>query len=99
MAPRLELQALLLGFCPNVYHQAPPKTGMQYPCILYFRDDEQVEHADNSKYKWRKRYQVTVIDRDPDSLIPDQIGSLPFCSFNRHYKADQLNHDVYQLFF
>lgn len=99
MAPRLELQALLLGFCPNVYHQAPPQNLMQYPCILYFRDDEDVEHADNLQYRWRQRYQVTVIDQDPDSPLRAQVRSLPFCSFDRHYKADQLNHDVYQLFF
>ena len=101
MAPRLELQALLEGLLGsrNVYHQPPPQTTMQYPCIVYFRDDEVVEHADNFPYHRRKRYQVTVIDRNPDSLIPDKIGSLPLCSFERHFKADQLNHDVYNLFF
>lgn len=101
MAPRLELQVLLetlLG-SRNVYFQKPPTTGMKYPCIIYKRDDVDTKHADNQPYNRRKRYQVTVIDSNPDSDIPDMIADLPLCEFDRFYTADNLNHDVYQLFF
>lgn len=99
MDRRLELQELFLTFAPNVYFQAPPSTGMKYPCILYKRQDVHVDYADNSPYKNRKRYKVTVIDLDPDSLIPDKVGALPLCSYDRYFAVDQLNHDVYNLFF
>lgn len=72
---------------------------MVYPCIVYKRDDVDVLYAGNRPYRSTKRYQVTVIDQDPDSEIPDKVASLPLSSFERHYTADYLNHDVFNVFF
>lgn len=99
MAPRLELQALLEDLAPNVYFQPPENVKLAYPCIIYKRDYAQVQFADNNPYRNTKRYMVTVIDRDPDSAIPDKVAALPMCIFNRFYTADNLNHDVFNLFF
>lgn len=101
MGSRIELQALLgliLG-TDNVYFQPPPTVQMNYPCIVYRRDLTKVNWAENKPYKHVIRYQVTVIDRDPDSIIPAKIAALPMCIFERFYTADNLNHDVYKLFF
>lgn len=101
MAPRLELQALLetiLG-TRDVYFQPPANVQMQYPCIVYNRDAAETQFAGNLPYRYTKRYQVTVIDRDPDSGLPDKIAALPMCIFDRFFTADNLNHDVYTLFF
>jgi hypothetical protein len=101
MGQRLQLQALLASTAEidNVYFQPPPTVQMEYPCIVYHRDYEMVNHANNAPYKRRKRYLITVIDRDPDSEIGDKIATLPLCVFDRFYTADNLNHDVYKLFF
>lgn len=101
MARRLELQAMLMAILgtENVYFQPPPSVNMSYPCIVYSRDYELKNHADDRPYKRRMRYQVTVIDRDPDSGIPDKISELPMCSYDRFYTAHNLNHDVFKLFF
>lgn len=99
MAPRLELQALLEELAPNVYFQPPANVQLVYPCIIYKRDFAQATFADNAMYRNTKRYMVTVIDRDPDSPIPDKVAALPMCIFNRFYTADNLNHDVFNLFF
>lgn len=101
MAPRLQLQTLLTQILesPNVYFQPPPTVKMQYPCIVYNRDRVNTDFADNKPYKHKKRYQVTVIDQDPDSTIPEKVAALPLCSYDRFYAADNLNHDVYTLFF
>ena len=99
MAPRLELQTLLEGITAHVYFQPPENLAIEYPCIVYQRDFAETEFADNEPYSVKKRYMVTVIDRDPDSSIPDQVAKLPTCTFNRFYVADGLNHDVYQLYF
>jgi hypothetical protein len=72
---------------------------MRYPCIVYKRDYAYTEFAGNLPYKYCKRYQVTVIDRDPDSPFPDKIAALPMCTFNRFFTADNLNHDVFNVFF
>jgi hypothetical protein len=101
MAQRLELQTLLVTLLGsnNVYFQPPPTVKMQYPCIVYHRDNSDTIFADNNPYKIDKRYQVTVIDANPDSDIPDKVAALPLCSYDRFYTADNLNHDVYNLFF
>jgi hypothetical protein len=101
MAPRLELQELLVEILGNdqVYFQPPPTVSMDYPCIVYQRDFETSRFADDRPYFRRKRYQVTVIDRNPDSVIPDKVAELPLCMFDRFYTAENLNHDVFKLFF
>lgn len=83
----------------NTYFQPPQNVSMVYPAIRYFQDDEAALFADDSPYHRRKRYQVTVIDRAPDSDIPDKVAELPLCKFNRAYVADNLNHTVYTLYF
>lgn len=99
MAPRLDLQTLLESITEHVYFQPPTDSEMQYPCILYERDASWSEHADNRPYAHTKRYQVTVVDRNPDSALPDKVEELPLCRFDRAYKADGLNHFVFTLFF
>lgn len=101
MVPRLQFQTLLetvLG-SRNVYFQPPANVIMNYPCIVYSRDSAETEFANNSPYRYTKRYQVTVIDRNPDSGIPDKVAQLPRCTFSRFFTADNLNHDVFTIFF
>lgn len=102
MAQRQLLQTLLkeiVGPDNQVYFQPPAGVQMTYPCIVYERYAEDRKFAGNNPYLLTKRYQVTVIDRNPDSDIPDQVGSLPLCTFNRHFATEGLNHDVFYLYF
>lgn len=101
MAQRLELQSILESLLGsrNVYFQPPPSVQMQYPCIRYERESIAIDHADNKPYKHVKRYLITVIDPNPDSTIPDQVAKLESCAFDRHYTADNLNHDVFRILF
>lgn len=101
MAPRLELHELLVSILgsPNVYFQEPKNTQMKFPCILYKFDDEEQFRANNMQYGVVNRYQVTHIDRDPDSVIPKAISALRTCAFDRRFVQDNLNHTVYNLYF
>lgn len=98
---RLELQAILEDILGSkyVYFQPPPTVKMSYPCIIYKRDDIDAKFADNGPYTHTNRYSVTVVDPDPDSKIPYKIACLPMCLMDRHYTADNLNHDVFTLYF
>ena len=53
----------------------------------------------NNVYSQKKSYEVTVIDKNPDSMIVDRVSKLPYCSHNRHYTADNLNHDVFIIYY
>lgn len=101
MGLRTDLQVLLENLLGsgNVYFQAPSNLQMSYPCIIYTRDSANTKYADNASYSFIKRYMVTVIDKNPDSQIPDMLAALPMCSFSRHYTAENLNHDVFTLYF
>lgn len=99
--PRLQLHEILKGLdgVQDAYFQPDGTTTMKYPCIRYERDDTFASFADNIKYVFKKRYTVTVIDQDPDSLIPDLVEGLPLTRFDRKYTANGLNHFVFNLFF
>ena len=99
MAPRLQLHQLLETFAPNVYFQPPNNLNLEYPCIIYRRDFADTKYANDKPYNFTLRYMVIVVDRDPDSLIVAQVAELPMCSYNRFYTADDLNHDVFSVFF
>ena len=101
MALRLQLQSLLeeaLG-SRSVYFQPPANVQMQYPCIIYKRESVDTKFAGNNPYLHTKQYQVTIIDRNPDSAIPDKVAALPMCTHNRFFTADNLNHDVFNIYF
>lgn len=101
MDNRLKLQTLLeelLG-SRNVYFQPPSSVRMKYPAIVYSRDDIRNDHANNQTYMQSTAYQVTVIDSDPDSEIVKKVANLPMCAFDRHYVADNLNHDTFTLYY
>lgn len=98
---RLELHNVLVRLLgsSNVYFQPPSTVKMQYPCIVYQRSNIDMKHADDTLYLSEQEYQVTIIDSNPDSEIPKKIGDLPLSRFNRHYTADNLNHDVYNVYY
>ena len=101
MERRLKLQAILeelLG-ADNVYFQPPESLRIEYPCIIYRWDTGDTQFADDEPYIFMRRYQITVIDRNPDSAIPDKIKNLPRCIMDRTYVSDNLNHYIFNIYF
>jgi hypothetical protein len=72
---------------------------MKYPAIVYAREATETTHADNAPYTHTRRYQVTVISRNPDTDIIEKVGALPMCSHTRFFARNGLNHDVFTLYF
>ena len=102
MEKRLKLQALLelvLG-SKNVYYQPPENVKLSYPCIIYERSSNSKNTFANDKlYNHRVRYTVTVVDKNPDSLILDRMLELQMCVYDRHFTANNLNHNVYNIYY
>ena len=98
---RIELDNILRDILgsDNVYFQPPASIKMKYDAIRYELDDIDVRHADNAPYLANRRYRVTLITRDPDTSLSDQIAQLPLTQFNRFYTADNLNHYVYIMYY
>lgn len=83
----------------NVYFQPKPNTQMVYPAIVYQNDYGDTKFAGNKPYGHIKRYQVTTINRDPDDPVYDKVAALPMCLFERFFVADDLNHNVFKIYF
>ena len=104
MGQRLNLHNILIDILgttnedvSRVYFQPPETIKLTYPCIVYERSRINTNFANDKPYAQQKQYTVTVIDKNPDSLIPDKISKLPMCTFSRHFTADNLNHDVFNI--
>lgn len=101
MASRIDLQEKLeeLFGSSNVYYQPPASVKMEYPAIRYSRKNIDKKSADNAAYKLTNCYEIIVIDRKPDNKVIEKLLALPMCSYDRPYKADNLNHDVLTLYY
>lgn len=83
----------------QVYFQPPESVKMKYPAIVYSRNRIDNEHADDGVYIQSPSYSITVIDKNPDSEIVENISLLPRCRFDRHYISDNLNHDTFTIYY
>lgn len=99
MGQRSDLHQLLETFTTYVYFQPPNNVHLQYPCIIYQRNLGDTKFADDKPYSRKLRYMITIIDRDPDSEIPDKVAAMPMSVFNTFFTVDDLNHDVYNVYF
>lgn len=101
MGSRLELHEILCGILKtkSCYFQPPSSVRMQYPAIVYSRKDVEKRSADDMAYRKLPSYELVLIDKNPDSEFVDKLLDLPYCSFDRHYETDNLNHDVFTLYF
>ena len=102
---REELHARLveiMGDANRVYYQRPggATVKMEYPCIRYTKDRGDHEYADNKNYHYTQGWQIMYIDPYPESDIPDiLLDSFQMIEYDRHYVADNLNHDVLFVYF
>lgn len=101
MASRLKLQTELeelLG-SENVYFQPPSSVKMKYPAIKYSLSNIEIKHADDTSYNNKRVYELILIDSNPDSEFVDKLLQLPYCSFDRFYPSDNLNHYSFTLYY
>ena len=100
MANRLKIANILrdlLGDGGHLYFQPPPNLKMSFPCIVYERVRINTRFADNNPYQLNDVYQVTYIDTDPDSDMPDKLAKLHQCVFERFYINDNKYYSVFRL--
>lgn len=90
----------LAGSSFVVYFQPPDGAHIEYPCVIYSKDSGDALYANNSTYRYTQRYQVSVITRDPDCSLPEQIvGHFKLCRMDRQFVSDNLYHDNLILYY
>ena len=84
----------------KVYFKVPESGKMSYPCIKYDLARINTVKASNKIYKKDNCYTVYLISKNPDISLKDSIlDEFDYISFDRSYKADNLYHYVYTLYF
>ncbi len=102
MASRLELQTELENLLGSdeVYFQPPESIKLQYPCIIYKKENWGIRYADNLSYKRIPNYEVTIIDRDPDAdWDVKMIDRFSYVSIARFFINENLYHWVFGLYY
>lgn len=82
----------------HTYFNPPSSVRIRIPAIRYSLRKLDSTFANNGRYNNRPSYEVTLIDDDPDSKYVEKIMQIPYCSFERHYVADNLNHFVFVIY-
>lgn len=104
MGSRLDLHSDLVSLgavgSKQIYYQPPASIKLTYPCIIYKKSDINTRYADNMAYKAINRYDITIISRDPDNTIADEIiEAFPYARFDRRYTAENLYHDILEIYY
>lgn len=101
MEKRIELHNILKGILgsDSVYFQPPESIKMTYPAIRYSLSRFNNKPANNNSYLRKPCYELILIDKNPDSVYVEPILDLKYCSFDRHYKAENLNHFVFSIYY
>lgn len=93
-----ELEAILGS--KKVYFQPPESLRLEYPCIIYRRSNCETKFSNNMPYNFTKQYDLTYITKNPDDPMVDKIAmSFQMIQHDRFYTADNLNHDVFTLYY
>lgn len=100
MSNRAKLHEKFIEILGNnhVYYQPPSNLVMEYPAIRYNKSTIKVEHANNGIYSMKDCYELIVIDKRPDNPAIKKLMELPYCSYGRQYKADNLYHDTLTIY-
>ena len=83
----------------HVFFQPPENLKIAYPCIIYTQTGRNVKYAGNSIYASKTQYNITVIDKTPDSTIPKFVEQLPLCKYDRRFVTDNLYHDIFTIYY
>lgn len=92
---RLKLHNKILEHVKNAYYQPPENIKLTYPCVVYNKTTVRRFDANNRPYLQFIGYQLTVIEREPDSDIANSLTeNLEYCSYQTFFSKDNLNHTV-----
>lgn len=83
----------------NVYFQPPESFKMAYPCAVYMISGDSTRFANNRLYYDKVLYQVSIIDRDPDSALFHKMRRFRYSRFVRHFVASNLHNWIFNVYY
>ena len=86
----------------NVYYDPPTGITMEFPCFRFELNNYDIRRADNKAYAMKPRWAVTYITRDIEEIedvAKEMLDIFQYCNFDTSYRADNLQHAVFNLYF
>lgn len=98
---RLKLHTILTDIMKKyssdagVFFKPDSNVKLKYPCIIYTREGDWSVHADNVRYFNNTSFRITVIDRDSDSeVVNDILNTLQSSRRSNEFVSDGLYHYI-----
>ena len=98
---RLKLHTILTDIMKKyssdarVFFKPDSNVKLKYPCIIYTREGDRSQHADNIRYINHTSYRITVIDMDSDSeVVNDILNTLQSSRRSNEFVSDGLYHYI-----
>lgn len=82
----------------RVYFQPPENLKIGYPAIIFHLSKIEIDHASDVPYKGAKEYSVTLITKDPEPDVINEILKIPYSSLDTSYISDGMNHFVFTVY-
>lgn len=79
----------------RVYFQPPENLKIGYPAVIFHLSKIKLDHADDVPYKGAREYSVTLITKEPEPEVLDEILKIPYTTLDTTYTADGMNHFVF----
>lgn len=89
----------IMAVADRTYFQPPSNMTLGYPCIVYDFAPGWTTFADNKPYGYKQQYEVSLIGQLPQPAKFEQLAALPMSVHSRSYVADNLRHDVFNIYF
>lgn len=87
------------GIVDRIYTMEPQHYKLTYPCILVKSKRPNFSFADNTKYTYRKKFEVMLIDTIPDSpRIEAILKGITLSTFVTSYVSSRLYHTILEVF-
>lgn len=82
----------------RVYFQPPENLKIVYPAVVFHLSKIEIDRASDVPYKGAKEYSVTLITKDPEPDVIDEILKIPYSSLDTTYISDGMNHFVFTIY-
>lgn len=91
----------IIAINDRVFFQPPSNmiNTLEYPCIVYDLAPGWTAFADNRPFIYTQQYEVTLIGREPQPDKFHKLAFLPESVHSRSFVADNLRHDVFNIYF
>lgn len=79
----------------RVYFQPPENLKIGYPAVIFHLSKVKLDHADDVPYKGAREYSITLIAKEPEPDVLDEILKIPYTTLDTTYIVDGMNHFVF----